>query len=107
MSIVLTESDGSTLIRLEGVIDISAGAEFKAAISQALATGKVVHLSAEAVTDLDVTAFQLLWIAGRETKRSGVHLESTGEIPEPVRDALSEMGLDLGALFGSQPEQFA
>jgi len=71
----------------------------KGVLLQAIETGDAIRVSAEAVSELDVTAFQLLWAARRETKRTGLHLTLAGEMPKPVQVALSEMGLDARALF--------
>lgn len=87
------------MIRLEGAIDIGIAAELKAALLQAIAAGESIRISADAVSELDVTAFQVLWAACREAKRSGVHLALAGEIPAPVKSTFSEMGLDACALF--------
>lgn len=99
MGIALSQTDDSSLIRLEGVIDISAAAELKAALLSAIAAGSAIRVSAAAVSELDVTAFQLLWAAGREARRAGVKFMLAEQMPQPVRDAFSEMGLDAGALF--------
>ncbi len=99
MGIALSQTDDSSLIRLEGAIDIGAAAELKAALLDAFAAGKAISVSAEAVSDFDITAYQLLWAAAREARRSGGHLAVAGQMPEPVRDALSGMGLDACALF--------
>jgi anti-anti-sigma factor len=96
--VTLEQKNALTFIQLEGAIDISAVAELKAALLQAIAAGNAIRVSTEAVSELDVTAFQLFWAAGREAKRSGVHLALAGEIPEPVRNTLSGMGLDACAL---------
>ena len=107
VGIALSQTDDSSLIRLEGAVDISVAAELKAALMEAIAAGTDVRISAEAVSDLDVTAFQLLGAASREAKRSGVELTFAGEAPEPVRNALSEMGLDTRALFACACEAVA
>jgi anti-anti-sigma factor len=99
VGIALSQTDNLSLIRLEGALDIGAAGELKAALLQVIETGNSIRVSAEAVSGLDVTAFQLLWAASREAKRSGVNLALAGEIPEPVRNAFSEMGLDACALF--------
>jgi len=99
VGIVLNHTEGSSLIRLEGIIDIGVAAELKAALLEAVATGNSIHVSIEAVSELDVTAFQLLWAASREAMRSGVDLVLAGEMPGPVRNALSEIGLDVCGLF--------
>lgn len=99
MGISLNQLDDSSLIRLDGVIDIASAVELKAALLEALATGKEVRISLEATTDLDVTAFQLLWAAEREAKRLGVGLTLTGQPPEQVVRSLASVGLDGLGVF--------
>lgn len=99
MGIALNQTSDASLLRLDDVIDISVAAELKAALVEAVASGKNLRVSAEAVTELDVSAYQLLWAAGRERKRSGAELALTGKMPEPVKKSLEEMGLDPCALF--------
>jgi hypothetical protein len=52
-----------------------------------------VRVSLEGATDLDVTAVQLLWAAGRKAKGSGVAYSIADAPPELVLAALSEAGL--------------
>jgi anti-anti-sigma regulatory factor len=99
MGISLDQLDDSSLIRLDGVIDIASAVELKAALLAAFATGKEVRISLEATTDLDVTAFQLLWAAEREAKRLGVGLALTGQPPEKVVRSLARAGLDGLGIF--------
>jgi anti-anti-sigma regulatory factor len=99
MGISLNQLDDSSLIRLDGVIDIASAVELKAALLEAFEAGKDVRISLEATTDLDVTAFQLLWAAEREAKRLGVGLTLTGQPPEPVLSPLASVGLDGLGIF--------
>jgi len=93
MGITLGGSEDASLLRLEGVMDISVAAQLKAALVDALRAGKDVHVSAEGMKELDVTAFQLLWAAEREAKRSGVEFKLTGELPEHIQSFLTSDGL--------------
>jgi anti-anti-sigma regulatory factor len=95
----LEQKDALTTIQLEGAIDIGCAAELKAALVEAVAPGRTIRVSAEGASELDVTAYQLLWAASREAKRSGAWLVLAGRMPEPVRVTLAEMGLDVSALF--------
>jgi anti-anti-sigma regulatory factor len=94
VGVELNRRNGSSLIRLGGAIDIGGAAALKAALLEAIASGDPIRVSVDAVSELDVTAYQLLWAAAREAERSGLILSLAGEIPEPLRSALSEMGLD-------------
>ena len=99
MGIVFSQTDASSLVLLEGAIDISVAAELKAALLEAIAAGKAIHVSAEAVSELDVTAYQLLWAAERETWQLGVKFMLTGQMPPLVKSALSDMGFEACAFL--------
>jgi anti-anti-sigma factor len=93
MAILLSHNDHTLTIALEGSIDIGAAAELKAALLDALLAGKNVCLSLSRVTDLDVTAFQLLWAAEREAEQTGARLALAGPLQEPVRTGLAALAL--------------
>ena len=92
MSVTLNQEEDSSLVRLEDEIDIAGAAEMKAVLIEALNCGKRVKVALDKVVGLDVTAVQLLWVAGREAKRVGVELEFAGPIPEAVSAALNGAG---------------
>jgi anti-anti-sigma factor len=79
-------------IHLEGSIDITAAAELKTALAEAIDRGSTLHLSLENVTCLDVTAVQLLWAAGRAARAAGVPVQVNGKLPEPVVVDLAAAG---------------
>lgn len=90
-----TEQDSDTYsIRLDGVVDIAAGTELKAALLDGLERGGELRLSLADVTCLDVTAVQLLWAAERESRAAGVHLQLDGGLPEPVAAMLTGVGFE-------------
>ena len=99
MGIALHQAEDASLLRLDGIVDISIAAELKNALLEAAALGKAMRVSVANVTELDVTAYQLLWAAHREAKHKGAPLTLEGQMAEPVRSALAEMGLDACALF--------
>lgn len=94
MPVILEQSEAQNLIRLEGAVDISCAAELKTLMLQALQSDKEVRISLENATDLDVTAMQLLWAAGREARVSGVGLTLTGPVPEQISAAIADAGLE-------------
>ena len=94
MPIGLEQSAESSVLRLDGVIDISCAAELKTVLLQALGQGRAVRVSLEGVTGLDVTAVELLWAAEREARRSSVLFTLTGEASEQVSAALRHAGFD-------------
>lgn len=90
MAITGSQIDDASLVRLEGVIDISVAAELKDALGRAIAESRPVRIAAEGVTGLDVTAFQLLQAAQREARQK---VSFAGNLPEPVRSFLESVGL--------------
>ena len=93
MGITLKQSKKSTVIRLEGAIDIAAAAEFKKLLLQACGSGKEVRVALDGATDLDVTAVQLIWAARRSAEAAGVAFTLSGAVPESVSSSLGYAGL--------------
>lgn len=96
MSVGLGHEPGSCRIQLDGAVDIACAADLKTSLLQALTTGLEYCVSLEGVTELDVTAVQLLWAAAGEARQRGLGFRVT-ELPEPVRRWLKEAGLELPA----------
>jgi anti-anti-sigma factor len=99
VSIALSQTNDASMIRLEGAIDIGSAAELKAALLDARHAGKGIVVTLGDVSELDVTAFQLLWAAQREAKEAGWGFELTGRLPEPVERSLAAVGLDVTAIY--------
>jgi anti-anti-sigma factor len=97
VGITLEQHEESSVIRLEGAIDIASASELKKQLLQALGASREVCVALEKATDLDVTTVQLLWAAGREAKVSGVGFALMGHVPEPVTSALTHAGLEITA----------
>lgn len=94
MGIAVEQREGSTAICLEGTIDIASAAELKAAFLHAFKSSSVVQLSFTGDTDLDITAFQLLWAADREARVSGAGLVLAEQVPHGVLNALGDAGFE-------------
>ena len=94
MSIVFEQREDSSLLSLEGVIDIATAAELKTALIDALKPGLPVRIALHSNTDLDVTAFQLLWAAEREARAQGVQFTLAGELPQTISAALMDAGFE-------------
>ena len=101
MPVALKLSNTQSTVALEGGIDIGSAAELKTALIEALAAGQPVLVELGQITDLDITAVQLLWAAKREAGAAGVEFAWDGQEPVEVRAALLEAGLDLNAAFGN------
>ena len=76
MPITCHEDQERFSLCLEGELDIRCAAELKGTLLDALASQKEVRLDFEQATDLDVTALQVLWAAGRAHEQVGVPLSS-------------------------------
>jgi anti-anti-sigma regulatory factor len=99
MSISEMPVSDSSLIQLEGVVDIASASQIKSTLLEAMKTRREIRISVDKVTDLDVTAVQLLWAAKREAKRLGVSFAFEGKPSEMILEFLSSVGLDDLAIF--------
>lgn len=97
MSVDLSRDVECCRIQLDGAIDISCAADLKTSLLQALETGQEICVSLERVTELDVTAVQLLWAAGHDARQRGLEFRVT-QPPAPICRSLEEMGLEVPAL---------
>jgi anti-anti-sigma regulatory factor len=61
---------------------------------EALVPGKQVRVELDSVTEIDVTALQLLWAAQREAERVGVGFARSGPVREAIAAVADEAGLD-------------
>ena len=92
MGISLDKSGTGVVISLAGVIDIACAAELKALLLDALTSGMDVLISLDDATDLDVTAFQLLWAAERQARQSALEFRVSGQVPNAISIALAQAG---------------
>ena len=102
MPLHLSQSKTMSTVSLDGAIDIASSAELKKALVDALAAEKKVSVALGKVTDLDVTAVQLLWAARREAQLAGVDFALDGQEPQEIRAALFDAGFDLYATPGDR-----
>jgi anti-anti-sigma factor len=96
----LETKDEQSVVVLDGAIGIAQAAELKQLLVQSLESGLSVRIALEGVTDLDVTAVELLWAAEREARKSGVKFALQGQAPEAVLTALSEAGFEKFLVAG-------
>ncbi len=104
MGISLDKTDAGVSIVLANTIDIVCAAELKALLLEALNSGTEVRISLDDATDLDVTAIQLLWAAGREAQHSGLEFRVSGQGSEPVFSGLAEAGFQPFSAFAHADE---
>lgn len=94
MGMTLKRSRKSSVIRLEGEVDIAAAAELRKLLLEACGSGREVRVVLRGVTDLDVTAVQLIWAARRAAEEAGVAFKLSGALPQSVSTALDHAGLE-------------
>jgi anti-anti-sigma regulatory factor len=92
--VTLHLSEGPSVIRLEGEINITSAAELKTILLQALGSGKAVRVDLAGATELDVTALQLLWAAEREARGSSLGFALAGLVPEEVSATVLDAGFE-------------
>jgi anti-anti-sigma factor len=80
-------------ICLRGAVDIVAAAALKQQLQEALGSGNEIRVSLKEVSELDVTAVQLLYAARRAARAAGVDFRMAAPPPEICR-ALAEVGLE-------------
>jgi anti-anti-sigma regulatory factor len=93
VGVVFSQVDDSNRICLDGVIDIACAGDLKAALLQAIEEGKEIRLSVSQATDMDVTAFQLLWAAKRTAKAKGVKISFADDLSPSIRASFENAGL--------------
>jgi anti-anti-sigma regulatory factor len=101
----MNQDGHSSLIRLDGAIDISCAAELKEANLKAIQAGKPVQIVLEGATCLDVTAMQILWAAERAARAQGLGFALEGQVPEALGAALRDAGWEGFPLPPRLPER--
>jgi anti-anti-sigma factor len=94
LPVTLEQSEVECSVRLVGEINVASAAELKRVLMEALAPGKTVCVEMKNVTEIDVTALQLLWAARREAESGGVGFARSGLVPEAILAIAAEAGLE-------------
>jgi anti-anti-sigma factor len=84
-----------TKLEPQGAIDIGQAIEFKKDLLRAIEAGKPITISLEQVTDLHVSAVQLLWAAMRNAEMTGLPFRRSGAVSEEVLATLRAAGLEM------------
>lgn len=92
MPVFLDESEGLSVIRLEGDVNIDAAVELKSALLKALASTKNVRVSLEGAAELDITAMQLLIATERDAAKSKMQFTVEGSVPDDISVAMVHAG---------------
>ena len=93
MPVTLESQESHSLLRLEGEFNIASAAELKQALLDGLAAGTDLHVDLEQLANLDITAMQLFWAAGKEAARNGVKF--VVPVTEAAAQAAREAGFEL------------
>jgi anti-anti-sigma regulatory factor len=97
---MLDENEAQFSIRLVDEVNIAQARELKNLLLQGLASGRDVRVEVGGVTQLDVTALQLLLAAERNARKSGTGFAVEGKLSEEVSAALADAGFnDFPALM--------
>ena len=83
------------MIRLSGEVNIRCAAELKEILVEALSLDRELRVDLTGVTEVDITALQLLWVAEREAKSAGAALIFDGVMPEAIVAALAHAQFSL------------
>ena len=94
MAVFCEEGQALSIIRLQGDVNISSAADLKQCLLRALAHGKDIHVDPGCVTEVDITALQLLWAAEREANGAGIGFSFVGQWPEDVAVSLAAAGFE-------------
>ena len=94
MGVVLQQENESRVVALEGAIDISSAADLKAALLEAMNSSTSVAIAFDDSTEVDVTAYQLLWAARKALATRGMAFSLRGQMPQAIEDTLEEAALE-------------
>ena len=93
MPATVEERENTSLVCLEGAIDIASAAEMKSVLLNALASKKKIRLTLESATELDITALQVLYAAERDAAKTGILFALDGSVPDEISAAMTAAGL--------------
>jgi len=94
LPVALDQDDTISRLQLDGEVDIGAALELKGLLVHALAVGQELRVRLDGATALDITIFQLLWVAQREAARAGMEFSVEGQVPAEIALAMADAGLD-------------
>lgn len=100
MPVSVQRDGGLVRVCLVGVIDIGCAQELKALLVEGLKAGTELRVDWGEVTDVDVTAVQLLAGAERAAGRASVIFGFEGQAPGAMLAALADAGFENFAAAG-------
>jgi anti-anti-sigma regulatory factor len=100
-------------IRLTGCVDISAAAELKRVLMEALnsdlgsgpETERGLSIDVNALESVDVTAVQLLWAARRQAQAAGREFRFDGPWTPELESLLHQAGISPSRFFAMPQEE--
>lgn len=93
MPATVEERENTSLVRLDGAIDIASAVEMKSILLNVLASKKGIRLACEGATEIDITAVQLLYAAERDAAKTGISFALEGSVPDEITVAMTDAGL--------------
>jgi anti-anti-sigma regulatory factor len=99
LSITAAQIENKWLIRIDGEAAISCSNELKQALLDAVLSGTEVQLDLATVTEIDMTAIQLILATARECKKAGQDFSFSAAAPSNVREAFLEAGVRISPLW--------
>ena len=94
MSLQLEEAQNRVVVHLEDSVTLSSASELHDLFLQALNSRKPIAVDVSKVTEIDLSAIQILFAAHAEAIRTDHGFSATNTIPEAVRQTIRESGLD-------------
>jgi len=94
MSLQLEQAQNRIVIQLEDSVTLNSASELHDLLLQALNFRKPIAVDVRRVTEIDLSAIQLLFAAREEAVRMGILLSAMDSISESVRSLIRESGLD-------------
>jgi len=93
MPATVGERENTSLVRLEGAVDIASAVEMKGILLNVLASKKEIRLALDDATEMDITAVQLLYAAERDAAKTGISFTLEGTVPDEISVAMTDAGL--------------
>jgi len=92
LAVTMERHETHSLILLEGECTVTSAAELKRLLLEGLTSKKDLTLDLKRVEEIDLTAMQLLWSAGREADRAGAGIAI--RMSESAATAAREAGFE-------------
>jgi len=95
MSLQLQEFRNRSVIQLEDSITLNCASELRDLLLQVLNSKNQIEIDVSRVTEFDLSALQILYAARLAANQTGAGLSTASPVPEVVRAAIQESGIEL------------